>query len=253
MSQFPESALAPMLAKLELGDRFEEQDRAALLSLPHQIRTRGANAYILREGDRPLYSCVLLSGFAVRHKVAGNGARQILSLHMKGDLVDLQNTILGIADHNVETLTRVEVAYIPVSAIAALAASHPALGKAMWRETLVEASIFREWILNLGRRNARARAAHFLCEMALRLEMAGLGTRGAFELPLTQEQLGDVLGLTSVHVNRTLKAMRVAGLADCSRKSVAIRDWTGLTAMGDFDDTYLHLNGVNPVGVPVAA
>jgi CRP-like cAMP-binding protein len=116
--------------------------------------------YMVREGDKPQHCCVMLSGFAFRHKVAGNGGRQILSIHMKGDVADLQNSLLGKADHNLQALNHVEAALIPVEAIQEIAFSRPAIGQAMWYETLVDASIFREWTLNVGRRDARTRAAH---------------------------------------------------------------------------------------------
>lgn len=246
MSIIPLPPLVPMLRKLQHWAALDDADRAALLALPHTIRRLSAHDFIVHEGDKPAYSCVLLSGFAVRHKIAGNGGRQILSLHMAGDLVDLQNSLLDVADHNVQAIGRVEAAYIPIEAIKAIAADHPAVGKAMWRETLVEASIFREWILNIGRRDARTRTAHFLCETALRLEAAGLSTAGQFELPVTQEHLGDILGLTGVHVNRTLQALSADGLVERRQRSVTIRDWDRLAATGDFDPTYLHLHGSVP-------
>src|SRR5690606_8730294 len=139
------------------------------------------------EGDRPGNACVMLSGFSIRHKVAGNGGRQIFSIHMKGDLADLQNSLLGHADHNLQALTRVAAALIPVEAIQEIAFTRPAIGRAMWYETLVDASIFREWTLNVGRRDARTRTSHLLCEFALRLEVTGLGERCDYELPMTQE------------------------------------------------------------------
>lgn len=238
--------LMPMLRKLQHWAAFNEADRAAVLGLPHKICRLAPHDFIVHEGDEPSFSCVLLSGFAVRHKIAGNGGRQILSLHMVGDLVDLQNSLLDVADHNVQAIGWVEAAYIPVAAITALVADHPAVGRAMWRETLVEGSIFREWILNIGRRDARTRTAHFLCEMALRLRAAGLSPRDHFELPVTQEHLGDILGLTAVHVNRTLQTLNLDGIVERRIRSVAIHDWDRLAATGDFDPTYLHLHGADP-------
>jgi CRP-like cAMP-binding protein len=135
----------------------------------------------------------------------------------------------------------VEAAVIPVEAIQEIAFERPAIGRAMWYETLVDGSIFREWTLNVGRRNARARAAHLLCEFALRLELAGLGERCDYELPMTQEQLGDALGLTSVHTNRTLMSLGQAGLITRTNRAIQIIDWPGLAQIGDFDAAYLHL------------
>jgi CRP-like cAMP-binding protein len=217
-------------------------DREALYALPCRLLEFRPHEYIVREGDKPQNCCLMLSGFSIRHKAAGNGGRQIFSIHMTGDLADLQNSLLGTADHNLQALTHVEAAVIPVEAIQEIAFARPAIGRAMWYETLVDAAIFREWTLNVGRRDARTRAAHMLCEFALRLEMAGLGERCNYELPMTQEQLADALGLTSVHTNRTLMVLGEAGLISRTQRAVQIDDWAGLMAAGDFDPAYLHLD-----------
>jgi CRP-like cAMP-binding protein len=174
--------------------------------------------------------------------VTGEGGRQIMSIHMKGDVVDLQNSLLRRSDHNVQAMTNIEVAFIPVEAVQQVAFDRPTVGRAMWFETLVDASIFREWTLNVGRRDALTRTAHLLCEFALRLETAGLGEQCAYQLPMTQEQLADALGLTSVHVNRTLKALEAKGFIERSKRSVKIEDWKRLAAVGDFDSNYLHFD-----------
>ena len=236
------SILAPMVAKLQQWRPLDGPDQEALLALPYRVIKLRPQEYIVREGDRPQNACLMMSGFSFRHKVAGNGGRQIFSIHMKGDLADLQNSLLGTADHNLQALSHVEVALIPVEAIQEIAFARPAVGRAMWHETLVDASIFREWTLNVGRRDARTRAAHMLCEFALRLETAGLGERCNYELPMTQEQLGDALGLTSVHTNRTLMSLGEDGLISRTQRSVRIENWPGLISAGDFDPAYLHLN-----------
>ena len=234
--------LTPMIEKLQLWLPLDDDDRAAILALPHTMRERRASEFVVREGDKPTHSCLLLSGYAFRHKVAGNGGRQIFSIHMKGDVVDLHNSILRRADHSVQALTAIEVALIPVQAIRQLAAEHPQVGLAMWYETLVDAAIFREWTLNIGRRDARARTAHLLCEFGVRLHAAGLGQRSDYELPMTQEQLGDALALTSVHVNRTLKTLKAEGLIERNQRTVRIVNFAELARVGDFDDAYLHLD-----------
>jgi CRP-like cAMP-binding protein len=230
-----------MLRKLQQWYRLDDQDREAMLALPFRAIKFRPQEYIVREGDTPENSCLLLSGFAVRHKVAGNGGRQIFSIHMKGDLADLQNSLLGKADHNLQALGHADVAMIPVRAIQEIAFARPAVGRAMWYETLVDASIFREWTLNVGRRDARTRIAHMLCEFAIRLEAAGLGEKCGYELPMNQEQLADALGLTSVHTNRTLMTLGDEGFITRTNRSVRIEDWTKLATIGDFDPAYLHL------------
>lgn len=237
------SPLAPMLRKLDCWATLGEEDRDALLALPHTRRTVAPNQYLVRETDRVTHSCLLREGFAFRYKIVGGGGRQIFSIHMPGDMVDLQNAIVGKADHSVQALTTCEIALIPREAITRIAFDRPAIGLAMWYDTIVDAAIFREWIANVGRRDAKTRVAHLLCEFALRLESAGLGKQTDYELPMTQEQLADCTGLTSVHVNRTLQALRQEGLIARAQRSVRIADWKKLAAAGDFDSSYLHLPG----------
>lgn len=241
MPENPPPDLSLMVRKLSLWGELDAADRDAILALPHQRRRLDAGQYIVWDGDAPQFTCLLLSGFAYRHKHAGNGGRQILSIHMKGDIVDLQNSLLGIADHDVQMLTAGEIALVPVDVIRELAFSHPAIGMAMWYETLVEGSIFREWVLNIGRRDARTRVAHLLCEFALRLEVAEIGKPDRYELPITQEQLADAVALTSVHVNRTLMKLEADGLITRTKRMISIGDWKKLAEVADFHPRYLHL------------
>jgi CRP-like cAMP-binding protein len=236
-----ETALDLMAQRLQALAPLDDADKAAILALPHTLRTMKAHDYIVREGDEVPNSCLLRSGFATRHKVLANGARQIVSVHMTGDMVNLQNSLLKTADHSVQALTDAEVAFIPGKAIVALATARPAVAIAMWLDTLIDGAVFREWIANVGRRDAKARTAHVLCEFALRQERAGLATRSKYDLPMTQEQLGDALGLTAVHVNRTLKALEAARLIARDRRTVTISDWNGLRKAADFDPSYLFL------------
>jgi len=235
------SPLMPMLRKLEYWGVLSPGDHGALLALPYVLRTIEPRHHIVREGEPSTHACLLRSGFAFRHKIVGSGGRQILSIHMSGDIVDLQNSLLNVADHNVQTLATTEVALIPRDAIVKLAFDRPAIGVALWKDTLVDGSIFREWIANVGRRDARTRLAHLLCEFALRLEATGESELTSWELPMTQEHLGDCTGLTSVHVNRTLKVLEREELISRSSRSVTIEDWKGLAAAGDFESSYLHL------------
>ena len=241
------SALEPLVCKLAYWHKLDAADRAAVLALPHAVKTLEQHQYIIRERDRPTHACLMLSGFSIRHKIVGGGYRQIVAIHMKGEVVDLQNTLLGTADHSVQMLTPGQVAMIPREEISRLAFERPSVGRAMWLDTLVDASIFREWIANVGRRDARTRIAHVLCEIALRLKVAGLGQPSGYQLPMTQEQLGDVTGLTSVHVNRTLKLLEAEGLIErMSPRSIGIGDWKKLAEVGDFDSAYLHLHEGEP-------
>ena len=234
--------LLPMLRKLGSRHALDGADTAAILALPHTVRRFAPNKYIVREGDRAEYCCALLAGFAFRQKIVGDGGRQIVSYQMPGDIVDLPNSMLKIADHSVQALTRVDIACIPRQAITELAARHPNVAQAMWLDTLVDASISREWLANIGRRDARGRLAHLLCEFLVRSETAGIGSGPAYELPMTQEHLGDALGLTSVHVNRSLRLLEIDGLIDRTKRRMTVTDMRQLERAGDFDPGYLHLD-----------
>jgi CRP-like cAMP-binding protein len=235
------SPLDLFVRKLSLHGPLAAEDRAAILALPVTLRTLDPQSYTVREGDAPTLCCILISGFAYRQKLTGDGSRQIVSLHIPGDPLDLQNLFLDIADHNVQTLTRAELAFIPREAIKVLVRSYPAIAHAIFVTILIEASTFREWVLNVGRRGSRARLAHLLCEFAARMEAQGLADHYGYELPMSQEQLADALGLTPVHVNRTLKALEADGLIRRDKRFVSFPDWKRMRDFADFSARYLHL------------
>ncbi len=210
------------------------------MSLPFTNRSFGKDGYIVREGQQTSECALLLRGFAFRQKLLRDGARQIISFHIPTEFVDLQNSLLDIADHSVQTLNNAEVALVPRNALLDLSDSRPDIRKAMWIDTLIDGSVFREWVVNVGRRDSRARISHLLCELALRLEKIGEGDGGRFDFPLTQEQLADATGLTPVHTNRTLQSLRKDGLIQLNAKSLSVLDWDGLRDVGDFDELYLH-------------
>jgi CRP-like cAMP-binding protein len=215
-------------------------DHDALLSLPYTVRSYSKEGYLVREGQQVSECALLLSGYAFRQKLLRNGGRQIISIHIPTEFVDLQNSLLGVADHSVQSLGQCEIAAIPRKALVEVQDSRPAIRMAMWTETLIDASIFREWVVNVGRRDSKARIAHLLCELALRMERIGSGNDGTFEFPLTQEQLADATGLTPVHTNRTLQSLRRDGLIQLTARSLKIPDWEALREVGDFDELYLH-------------
>ena len=238
-----DNILSKMVRKLETRALLDNADRAAILALPYVERTYEAPAYVLREGEPPKKYCsFIISGLAFRQKLAATGARQIVSIHMAGDFLDVQHLFLDRADHSVQALSRLETAEIDRPALQELVLCHPAIGKAMWVDALVDASIFREWVLNVGRRDAKARVAHLLCEVSVRMEAAGLNDGQGYQLPLTQEQLGDAVGLTSVHVNRTLKVLAEQGLICRDKRHVRFDDLGRLKAAADFSALYLHLD-----------
>lgn len=240
------SILDGMVRRFRPRARLGESDIQALFDLPYQTRWIEMGRYIVREGDRPPGATLILSGLAIRHKVTVEGARQILSVHIPGDFVDLEGTLLNIADHNVQALTRCEVAIVSRDAIIKLIDHHPHLARAMWIDTLIDGSIFREWIVNVGRRDARAAMCHLLCEFARRLEASGLVDEIAYELPMSQEQLADALGITPVHVNRILRDLDREGLINRNKRHIQIPDWEQLRRIGGFNEMYLHLDHAGP-------
>lgn len=243
MNSLAPSTLDPLIHTLAQHVELDDADRAAILALPFTVKTLERHEFIVREGEQATQSCVMLSGFSVRTKDVESGARQIVSIHMKGDLVDLQNSLLDIADHGVEMLTTSKLALIPRDEVVRLAFDRPAVGRAMWIDTLIDASIFREWIANIGVRDARTRIAHLLCEFAVRMNAAGLANGDQYELPMSQEQLGEATGLTSVHINRTIRALESDGLIQrATARSIRIGNWNRLAEVGGFDNSYLHLH-----------
>jgi CRP-like cAMP-binding protein len=237
----PKSPLLPLVQKLELRSSLSSGDRAAVLALPHSVRRFGPGEWIVREGEKSRSCQLILSGFVCRHKIVSDGGRQIVSVHTKGDLVDLQGALLPHADHSIQALGSVEAAVISHGALLNLAFSRPAVGRALWTDTLVDASIHREWVANLGRRDARSRLAHLLCEQAVLQRAAEIGTPSEFHLPLTQEQIADATGLTAVHVNRVLRSLFEEGLIDRQKKTITIVDWQSLASVAGFSDDYLHI------------
>lgn len=241
------STLEPMVRRLEYRSKLSGEDRAAVLALPFTLKNVEPRQFLARERELTTHSCTLLSGYAIRSKLVATGHRQILAIHIKGEMVDIQNSFLKCADHSVEMLTSGRVAMIPREEMSRIAFDRPAVGRAMWESTLVEASIAREWLANVGRRDARTRIAHLLCEFSLRLQVAGIGEQFGYELPMTQEQIADATGLTAVHVNRTMKGLESEGLIDRSRpRAIHIGNWRSLADAGDFDSNYLHLHHADP-------
>ncbi|GEO15027.1 Crp/Fnr family transcriptional regulator [Microvirga aerophila] len=196
---------------------------------------------VVREGDRPSRSCLLLSGFACVYKVTGDGKRQIVGFSIPGDIPDLQSLHLKVLDNSVSTLTPCQVGFITHDALRDICERYPRITVAFWRETLVDAAIFREWVTNVGRRDAYSRIAHVLCEMLVRLKAIGLAEDHACDLPITQVEFADAVGVSTVHVNRVLQDMRADGLIETKGTQVSVPDRERLKHVGDFDPSYLHL------------
>jgi CRP-like cAMP-binding protein len=235
-----QSAMPILQARLSRGAGLDARDRAALEAWPIRPMPLEPGQMLVEEGD-PIERCYMsLGGVIARAKFTDAGQRQIVSLHFAGELLDLDHFFLASADHSLQALTPASVAPIPHDLVERTIAERPRLGRAFWRETLVEASIFREWVLNVGRRDARARIAHLLCEAATRLEQAGLGSASRFDFPLTQQDIADATALTAVHANRTLRTLKLDGLIDYNRGKVMVKDRRALEQVAGFDSDYLH-------------
>lgn len=232
-----------LIAKLEQFTRLSRTDRAALdEAVSARVRHFSPREDVLREGDRPRPINLILDGWACRYKAFEDGRRQITAFLLPGDICDLGMVILKQMDHSIGALTAIAVAEIPTEIILKLTETHPRLARALWWHSLVEEATTREWITNLGQRTAFERLAHLFCELFLRLRVVGLTDGSSCELPLTQEQLADASGMTSVHVNRTLMSLRETGLIDLKGKVLTIPDLEALQAAALFDAGYLHLD-----------
>ena len=201
----------PLFRRWQRRVPIADDDRRALIALPWVRREFGREAYIAREGEPTRICTVLLHGLAFRQKLVSDGARQIISFHIAGEFLDIQNCMLETADHNVQALSRCNIAVVPKEALVQLMNDRPAIRRAIWLDSLIDSSVFREWVVNVGRRDAKSRIAHLLCELAERLKASGVTDGSIYDFPLTQEQIADATGLTAVHTNRTLQALRKEG------------------------------------------
>jgi CRP-like cAMP-binding protein len=231
----------PMIRKLESIFPLTEGERQALETLPMQVTVIKDDQDIVREGDRPTRSCLILSGFTATYKITAGGKRQIVSFGIAGDIPDLQSLHLKVLDISIGTLTQCRVGFITHDDLREICTRYPRIAAAFWRETLVEGAIFREWVTNVGRREAYQRMAHVLCELLVRLRAVSLVEDHACDLPITQSEFADAMGITTVHVNRVLQQMRADGLIELKGDRLNIPDWEQLKKVGEFDPTYLHL------------
>jgi CRP-like cAMP-binding protein len=232
---------SPLIRKIESIFTLTEDEKQALLNLPMQVAQLKADQDIVRQGDRPTRSCLILEGFACTYKVTVEGKRQIHAFNLPGDIPDLQSLHLKVLDASLGTITPCTVGFISHEALWDLCIRYPRIAAAFWREALIDASIFKEWITNIGRREAYARVAHVLCEVLVRLRAVGLAEDHICEFPITQSEFSDATGLSTVHVNRTLQELRGDGLIELKAARLRVLDWDRLKEAGEFDPTYLHL------------
>lgn len=218
-----------------------EGDLAALESAIDRVETFPARKVVTRRGDRMRYSTLLVEGFMCRYMDARDGYRQLLSYQIPGEFVDLHSYPTRYIDHDVATITEALVAFVPHERLDAIMNERPHLARHLWFSTMADAAMHREWIFRIGRLDAMGRLAHFLCETYWRMHAIDRVKDDTFELPMTQQDLGETCGLTSVHVNRVLRRLREDGLASVSRGKVQILDHARLARLGEFEADYLYL------------
>lgn len=197
---------------------------------------------VVTEGEKPEVINLILSGWACRYKVLEDGRRQVTAFFLPGDMCDLNVFVLRQMDHSIGTLTAVTLAEISPRAFEELMLAHPRVTQALWWESLVTAAVQREWAVNLGQRDACERMAHLFCELFLRLQAIAQTVGQSFAMPLTQAELGEATGLSSVHVNRTLQELRAAKLIVLKGRTLTIPDFEALQRAALFNPNYLHLN-----------
>lgn len=232
---------AHLIRKLELRDELSEEEKELLTSSIRHSRTIREGEEIVRQGDRPAVSTVLLEGFTARTQHVGEGARSITSIHVPGDFVDLHAFLIKKMDHGVTALTDCRVATVSHSDLQRITETAPHLTRMLWLTTLIDGAIHRRWLAAMGRQNAVSHMAHLFCELYLRQAEVLRLPDYKFLVPLSQAALGDAMGLSAVHVNRTLKQLRQSGTLEWTGREATILDWDGLRTLADFDPTYLHL------------
>jgi CRP-like cAMP-binding protein len=234
------NALHALLArKLLCYDALSEKEVRALEQAIEGTRSFAPGQDLVSIDARPVYSSVLIEGWAARSKTLENGARQITSIHIPGDFVDLHGFLLRKMDHSVVALTACRIAKLSHEKLKWISEEYPHLTRLLWLNTLVDAAIHRNWIVGMGRLPAAAQAAQLVCELYVRLKAVALAGDCEFEFPLSQSVLADALGLSPVHVNRTLRELRSKDLIRWRSRTLKIPDWSKLVDFAQFDPTYL--------------
>jgi CRP-like cAMP-binding protein len=231
----------PLRIVLELRDRLSAEEVAVIERLVSGRVAVAAGTDMVREGEAPAHSTLIVSGFSARYTILTDGKRQISAVNVPGDFVDLHSLLLDPMDHSVLALTDCLVVEVPHARLREISETHPHLTRLLWTLTVIDAAIFRQWLVASGHLPALGQISHFFCELFTRLSVVGLTEGRSFDLPIGQADLGDAMGLSTVHVNRCLKALRRDGLLDWTGGRVSILDWRGLKSLAEFDADYLNL------------
>jgi CRP-like cAMP-binding protein len=238
-----EAAPGPLVRKLERVAHLPEAERAALEGLASQVEAVPAHSELVHEGDKPRGVLLVLEGMAYRYRMRANGARQILAYLVPGDMGDLDAGLFDRVDHGIATFSACKVVWIEPDTLSDLRRSHPAIDRALRVGALVDASILRAWLVNVGGRMAIERLSHLFCELLLRLQAVGLATGNGYVLPVSQGDLADSTGLSDVHLNRSLQELRRRSLIHLKARTLTIPDVPALMALAEFRPDYLNLGG----------
>ena len=234
--------LQPFLDRLTSRFVLTEQEQQAVLHLPRHAEQVRSNRDFVRLGERVHHSCLVVEGMVGGFGQNSNGARQITSFFVPGDMADLQSVVQPRPTTALQALSVATILKIPHAAIREAAALFPAVAAALWRDCMVDSSVLAQWVVNIGRRDARSRIAHLLCEVAVRLKAAPASVDVVFPFSVTQTQVADATGLTPVHVNRTIMSLRNDNLVTIRGHTVWIHDWEALAEIADFDPEYLQVD-----------
>lgn len=214
-------------------------DRELLKALRVTERTLEHREPLSREGDAATQCAVVHAGFLASSKIVFD-REQILAFHVPGDFPDLQNLYVTDSDHGIISIGTSRVGLISHSEMKDMLAASPMLAGVFWRETMIEATILREWLCNVAARDALASIAHLICEIAIRMDAVGLVTDHSFQLPLTQQDLANATGISLVHVNRTLQELRKRRLFRWESRRVTLLDFEELKRIAQFEPDYLR-------------
>lgn len=239
MSAHP--GLSQFLERIVRRSELKQAEKSAVLSLSSRPLQLRQNAGIIRPGDKTDEATLVAKGLVGRFDSRRNGDRQLTAVYIPGDMCDLHSVPVPQAGWGLVALSPCTILKIPHAEIRKAALDFPALSYAFWRDTIVDGSILSKWVSNLGRREAKPRLAHFLCEMGMRFETVDLGSRTDFTLDMSQAQLAEVIGVTAVHLNRTLQELRSEGLITSQQRRIEVSDWEALCRLAEFDPTYLLL------------
>jgi CRP-like cAMP-binding protein len=234
--------LQRFLDRLTSRSVLTEEEQQAILNLSGRTEHVQANRDFVAHGQRVDHACLIIAGLVGRFGQNSDGKRQITAIHVPGDMADLHSVVQPAAASALQALSIATIIRVPHAELRMVTARYPALAEALWRDCMVDAAILAQWVVNVGRRDARQRMAHLLCEMAVRLQATPSEGEVLFPFAVTQAQLADATGLTGVHVNRTLQRLRRDGLAEINSRSVRIPNWTALTRAGEFEPSYLQEN-----------